>query len=140
MIDYRKESVTQALAHSGEKFDFILDNVGEPAELYWNAPLYTKPGAKYVQIGSQMSFGFVYDLAFRFLVPTWLGGGRTPFSFAFASTSYEDYGGLMGLVREGKVKPVVDEVLEFERVREGYEKLRTGRARGKIVVRVAEKT
>jgi NADPH:quinone reductase-like Zn-dependent oxidoreductase len=34
------------------------------------------------------------------------------------------------------VKPVVDEVFAFNNVHRAYEKLRTGRAKGKIVVRV----
>jgi NADPH:quinone reductase-like Zn-dependent oxidoreductase len=118
----------------------ILDNVGEPAELYWKSPLFTNPGAKYVQIGSQVSLGFIYDLAFRFIVPTWLGGGQRPFSFGLTKTDFKDFEALVELVREGEVKPVVDEVFEFEDVRKAYEKLRTGRARGKIVVRVQGKS
>ncbi|KAF2440271.1 oxidoreductase domain-containing protein [Karstenula rhodostoma CBS 690.94] len=138
VIDYRTQSVTDVLEKSGRKVDFVLDNVGEPAALYWQAPRFTKSGAKYVQIGSQVSLGFIYDLAFRFVVPTWLGGGQRPFSFAMASTNLNDYEGLAGLVAEGKVKPVIDEVIEMEDVPQGYKKLKTGRARGKIVVRVAK--
>ena len=140
VIDYRTESVTTALEKSGKEFDFVLDNIGEPAELYWKAPSFTKPGAKYVQIGSQVSLGFIYDLAFRFIVPTWLGGGQRPFSFAFASTNFDDYQGLADLVVKGKVKPVIDEVFELEKAPDAYEKSRTGRAKGKIVVRVANKS
>ncbi|KAF2627018.1 oxidoreductase domain-containing protein [Macroventuria anomochaeta] len=140
VIDYRAESVTSVLDKSEKKFDFILDSVGEPVELYWKAPNFTKPGAKYVQIGSQVSLGFIYDLAFRFIVPTWLGGGQRPFSFAFASTNFDDYQGLADLVVKGKIKPVIDEMFELENTPEAYRKLRTGRAKGKIVVRVANKS
>ncbi|KAG9200610.1 hypothetical protein G6514_006788 [Epicoccum nigrum] len=138
-IDYRTSNVPALLSQSTQKFDFILDNVGDPASLYWESPNFTTPGAKYVQIGSQVSLAFIYDLAFRFVVPTWLGGGQRPFSFAFASTSHEDYLGLSEMVREGKVRPVVDEVFGFGEAREAYGKLRAGRTRGKIVVRVGEK-
>lgn len=140
VIDYTKEDVVGVLEKSGEKFDMILDNIGEPAELYWRAPLFTKPGAKYIQIGSQVSLGFIYDLAFRFVVPTWLGGGQRPFSFGLTSTNFEDYEALVDMVVKGQVKPVLDEVFEFERAKEAYEKLRTGRAKGKIVVRVQSKS
>ncbi|KAF3003075.1 hypothetical protein E8E13_007586 [Curvularia kusanoi] len=138
-IDYRTENVTEAIEKTQARFDFVLDNVGEPSELYWIAPNFTSPGTKYVQIGSQVSLGFVYDLAFRFVVPKWLGGGQTPFSFAFASTNYKDYLELAKMVAEGKVKPLIDEVFGFEKVPEAYEKLKMGRAKGKIVVRVSEK-
>jgi NADPH:quinone reductase-like Zn-dependent oxidoreductase len=140
VIDYRTQDVTAVLEKSGKKFDFVLDNVGEPAALYWKAPTFTKEGAKYVQIGSQVSLGFIYDLAFRFIVPTWLGGGQRPFSFGLTSTNFKDYQGLADLVVNGKVKPVIDEVFDLEQTQEAYRKLRTGRAKGKIVVRVAHKS
>jgi len=136
VIDYRTESVTDSLASSGRKFNFILDNIGAPADLYWQAPKFTTLDAKYVQIGSQVSLGFVYDLAWRFLVPAWLGGGQRRFAFGMAATNYEDFVELGQLVAEGRVKPVVQEVVEFEGVKGGYEKLRTGRCRGKIVAKV----
>lgn len=140
VIDYRTADVSTVLQNSKIPFDFILDNIGAPANLYWSAPTFTKPGVKYVQIGSQVSLGFIYDLAFRFVVPTWLGGGQRPFSFGLTATNFEDCEALVELVVKGQVVPVVDEVFEFERVREAYGKLRTGRARGKIVVRVQGKS
>ncbi|KAF1926841.1 oxidoreductase domain-containing protein [Didymella exigua CBS 183.55] len=139
-IDYRAQNVTSALEKSGKQFDFVLDNVGEPAALYWKATHFTKKDAKYVQIGSQVSLGFIFDLAFRFVMPAWLGGGQRPFSFAFASANFDDSQGLADLVAKGKVKPVIDEVFDLEHVPEAYKKLRTGRAKGKIVVRVASKS
>lgn len=140
VIDYRTEDVPTVLERSGKLFDFVLDNIGMPAELYWKAPLFTKPSARYVQIGSQVSLGFIYDLAFRFIVPTWLGGGQRPFSFGLTSTNFEDYEGLATMVVNGQVKPVMDEIFGFERVRDAFQKLRTGRAKGKIVIRVQEKS
>ncbi|KAJ4318570.1 hypothetical protein N0V94_004348 [Neodidymelliopsis sp. IMI 364377] len=140
VIDYRTEDVTAVLEKSGKLFDMVLDNIGAPSELYWKAPTFTKLGAKYVQIGSQVSLAFIYDLAFRFLVPTALGGGQRPFSFGLTSTNLEDYQGLAEMVAKGQVKPVIDETFDFEQAREAYEKLRTGRAKGKIVVRVQSKS
>ncbi|KAL1613126.1 hypothetical protein SLS60_001358 [Paraconiothyrium brasiliense] len=140
VIDYRTQSVVSALEKGEKKLDFVLDNVGEPKALYWKAPSFTKPGARYVQIGSQVSLGFVFDLACRLALPTWLGGGKTPFSFASASTNFNDYQGLADLVVNGQVKPVIDEIYTFENAPKAYEKLRTGRTRGKIVVRVANES
>ena len=139
MIDYRENDVPTLLASGQKHYDMVLDNVGHPFELYWKSPSFTKPGAKYVQIGSQVSLPFIYDLAFRFLIPTWLGGGQRPFSFGLASTNYEDFTKLGKLVADGEVKPVMDEMFAFEDAPKAYEKLRTGRAKGKIVVRVGSK-
>lgn len=136
VVDYRKEDISSVLGRKEYKFDLTLDNVGLPLDLYWNSPDFTKPGAKYTQIGSQVSVPFLYDLAFRFLVPAWLGGGQRPFTFGLASTNREDLANLGGFIRTGEVKPVIGEVMEFGEVKRGYEKLRTGRSKGKIVVRV----
>lgn len=136
VIDYRNNDVPSVLAKSGKQYDMVLDNVGEPFELYWKSSSFTKPGARYVQIGSQVNLAAVYDLAYRFVVPTWLGGGQRPFSFGMASTNFDDFVKLGQMVSEGKVKPVIDEVFAFDHVLQAYAKLKTGRARGKIVVRV----
>jgi len=136
VIDYRENDVPSVLSKNRKEYDMVLDNIGHPFELYWGSPNFTKPGAKYVQIGSQVSLPFLYELAFRFLVPTWLGGGQRPFSFGLASTNFTDLTGLARLVSSGKVKPVIDEVFAFGDAPLAYKKLRTGRAKGKIVVRV----
>ncbi|KAK1913227.1 hypothetical protein P3342_005163 [Pyrenophora teres f. teres] len=138
VIDYRTESVVDVLAASGRKVNFVLDNVGATAELYWQAPRFTAPDAKYVQIGSQVSVAFLYDLAWRFLVPAWLGGGQRAFAFGKTVTNYEDFVALAKLVAAGRVRPVVQEVVGFEGVRGAYDMLRAGRCRGKIVVRVLD--
>ena len=98
------------------------------------SPSFTKAGAKYVQIGSEVSLPFVYDIAFRFLVPTWLGGGQRPFAFGLASTNFEDFTKLGKLVGEGKVTPVINEVFPIKDAVKAYKTLKTGRAKGKIVV------
>jgi NADPH:quinone reductase-like Zn-dependent oxidoreductase len=136
VIDYRSNNVPALLSNTPQPYDMVLDNIGHAFELYWKSPTFTKPGAKYVQIGSQVSLPFIYDLAFRFLVPTWLGGGQRPFSFGLASTNFDDFTKLAHLVAQGKVKPVIGEVFTFDDVPDAYRKLRSGRAKGKLVVTV----
>ncbi|KAF2826059.1 NAD(P)-binding protein [Ophiobolus disseminans] len=137
VIDYRANDVATVLAQTEKKYDMVLDNIGSNFEIYWRSPSFTLPGAKYVQIGAQPSLSFVYDLAFRFVVPTALGGGQRPFSFGMAATNFEDFTKLGELVAEAKVKPVIDEVFAFDDAPRAYKKLKTSRAKGKIVVRVA---
>lgn len=50
----------------------------------------------------------------------------------------EKIGQLAQWVAEGKIKVVKDTVLPFEQAKEGFERLRTGRARGKIVIQGAK--
>ncbi|KAF1921572.1 hypothetical protein BDU57DRAFT_489467 [Ampelomyces quisqualis] len=136
VIDYRESHVTSILSASEKKYDFVLDNVGRNFELYWKSPEFTRPGAKYVQIGSDANLSSAYDLACRFLVPKSLGGGQRPFSFGMAATNFEHFMEIGELLAQGKVKPVIDEVFAFEEAPKAYVKLKTGRAKGKIVVRV----
>jgi NADPH:quinone reductase-like Zn-dependent oxidoreductase len=78
----------------------------------------------------------VFDLAYRFLVPAALGGGKRPFAFGMTKTDLEHFTKLGEYMAEGKLKPVIDEVFNFEDAPKAYRKLKTGRAKGKIVVRV----
>jgi NADPH:quinone reductase-like Zn-dependent oxidoreductase len=136
VIDYRSQDVASALSSSQKPYDFVLDNVGTNFDLYWKSPNFTKPGAKYVQIGSEVTMSSVYDLAFRFVLPKALGGGQRPFSFGMAATNFEDFTEIGKLLADGKVKPVIDQVYALEDVPEAYKKLKTGRSKGKLVIRV----
>jgi NADPH:quinone reductase-like Zn-dependent oxidoreductase len=136
VINYHEDDVTSILSASEKKYDFVLDNIGRNFELYWKSPEFTKPGAKYVQIGTDANLSSVYDITFRFLVPKSLGGGQRPFSFGMAATNFEHFTEIGELLAQGQVKPTIDEVFAFEDVPKAYRKLKTGRAKGKIVVRV----
>jgi NADPH:quinone reductase-like Zn-dependent oxidoreductase len=136
VIDYRSTDVVAVLSKTDKAFDFILDNIGTNFELYWKSPKFTTASAKYVQIGSEANLSSVFDLAYRFVVPKALGGGQRPFSFGMAATNFEHFTKIGELVAEGKVRPVVDEMFAFEDAPKAYRKLKTGRTKGKIVVRV----
>ncbi|KAH4187561.1 hypothetical protein HBH71_130020 [Parastagonospora nodorum] len=136
-IDYRKADVVTTLSEKSGKYDFVLDNVGTNYDLYWKSPQFTKPGAKYVQVGAAPSLSFMYDLAFRFLMPGVLGGGKRPFAFGMAATNFEHFTEIGKLLEDGKVRPVIDEVFAFENVPEAYRKLKTGHVKGKLVVKVS---
>jgi NADPH:quinone reductase-like Zn-dependent oxidoreductase len=136
VIDYRNNDVTSILSGSEKQYDFVLDNVGNDAALYWKSPSFTKTGAKYVQIGSEANMSAMFDLAYRFLVPRSLGGGQRPFAFGMTSTNFDHFTTLAHMLADGKLKPVIDETFAFEDAPNAYKKLKTGRAKGKIVVRV----
>ena len=140
MIDYRKKDIVAELKKM-PKFDLVVDNVGLPANLYWDAPSFTKPNAPYAQVGAPaVSLGFVWQNLCKTLWPGWLGGGQRPWEFLHLVSKVEDYAQLGRWMQEGKVRAVVDEVFGMEDkgpVR-AFEKLRKGRTKGKIVVKVAE--
>lgn len=137
VIDYCNTDVVTTVLEMSEKYDFVLDNVGTNYDLYWKSPRFTKPGAKYVQIGAAVGLSLMYDLAFRFLVPGVFGGGKRPFSFGMAATNFEHFTEIGKLLEQGKVRPVIDEVFVFGDVPEAYRRLKTGHAKGKLVVKVS---
>ncbi|KIW73477.1 hypothetical protein PV04_01591 [Phialophora macrospora] len=141
VVDYTANDVVEALTQSATKdgmFDLVVDNVGGDGRLYWQCHRFTKPRAKYVQVGAVVGLHMAWDMAMKYLWPGFLGGGKRKFQFwgvVSDSGQLEEIGKWMA---EGKVRAVVDEVLPMEDAPKGFEKLKTHRMKGKIVVVVSE--
>ena len=140
VVDYKKQSVVEALKASGQKFDHVVDNVGADSNLYWRCHEYTKPGAVYLMVGGTPSLGFAVEMSKMILLPGVLGGGKRKFAGYFTKSKIDDLKQLGTWMKEGKIKPIIDEKFSFEQAPKAFEKLKTGRTRGKIVVDVASKT
>jgi alcohol dehydrogenase len=63
-------------------------------------------------------------------------GLRTEFSFLFMKASGEQLRALAELVDAGAIRPVVDRVFPFESTNEAITYVETGRAKGKVVIKV----
>ena len=135
VVDYTKQNVVEAL--KGEKFDHIVDNVGNDLSLYWKSHLYTRPGAVYIQVAGDLSLRSALDGTRVKLWPAALGGGQRKREGILAQLKYDELKQIGEWMKEGKVKAVIDERFKFEDAPKAFEKLKTGRARGKIVVEVA---
>lgn len=138
VIDYKKSNVLQSLVASGRKYDHIVDNVGSSPELYWKAHTYSTKGATYVTVGAQISLVGVWNTIAMRLWPGFLGGGQRKITMLMADVNAKDLSQLGQWMREGQIKPVIDSKFAFEDAPKAYEKLKTGRAKGKIVVQVSE--
>ena len=55
-----------------------------------------------------------------------------------AKPSTDDLKQIGSWMKEGKVRAIVDEVFDWEDAPQAFEKLKTGRARGKLVVHVKQ--
>lgn len=139
VIDYKSKDVVTELK-SMPKFDLVVDNVGTPSELYWQAHNFTNTKTRYVQAGGGFSFGDISSLLSRMVWPGFLGGGKRPFEFLALANNQEHFRDIVGWMAQGKVKALIDEVygMEDKGPIRAFERLKTGRAKGKIVVRVAE--
>ena len=139
VIDYRNSNVVAELKKM-TNFDLVVDNVTTPRELYWEAPLFTNPGATFVQVGGSPDFHSVYTILSRRLWPTFLGGGKRPFVLLLAQSKPDDYKQIAEWMQQGKVKTIIAERfgMENEGPVKAFDLLKTGRAKGKILVRISE--
>ncbi|QDS69229.1 hypothetical protein FKW77_001160 [Venturia effusa] len=138
VIDYTEGHLVEKLEAKGQVFDLIVDNVGLPVELYFAAHRFTKTGAQYVQVGGGMSFASTRAMMSKRLTPRFLGGGERPFTFLMCHNDPKDFAQIAKWVQEKRIKVVFDQIFEYEDVPKAYEKLKTGRAKGKIVVHVTK--
>lgn len=137
VIDYKQANVLSSLKSSGRMFDHVVDNVGSDDSLFWKCHEYSKPGSTYMQVGATVSLKFGVSAAAKLLWPSILGGGRRKYAFLAADAKPEELSQLGMWMQQGQVKPIIDSHLPFEEVPKAFEKLKTGRARGKIVVDIS---
>lgn len=140
VVDYKKSNVIEALKASGHRFDHAVDNVAKDKDLYWRSQEYMQPNGAYILVGGEPSFAAVGDLLKRKLLPVFLGGIKGKFEGFWPTAKPEDLEQIAEWIKEEKVRTVIDQKYGFEEAPKAFEKLRTGRARGKIVVDVALET
>lgn len=136
VIDYRTENVVHALTRKGQQFDHIVDNVFSNADIYWSSHLYLKPESHYVTVAASFTVSVFRDFASIFLWPTTLGGGKRKFKFLTCWPDHESFVRLARWVVEGKMKPVIEREYDLDQTNEAFAHLKTGRTRGKLVVKV----
>lgn len=137
VIDYRTENVVQALTRKGQQFDLIADNVFNGAEIYWSSHKYLKPEGRYVTIAGNAEFSVIKNMLSIMLWPKALGGGQRKFQFVTCAADAAQYAELAKWLAEGKLKTVIEKEYELEQAGEAFERLKSGRVRGKLVVKVA---
>ncbi|KAK0938003.1 hypothetical protein LTR29_010451 [Friedmanniomyces endolithicus] len=137
VIDYRKQDVLETLKEGGQQFAHVVDNVGSQWDLVWRSHEYTKPGASIAYLGVAPTFDFAWNLLKVHAWPSALGGARRKFanlSVVPVNSELEQLGAWM---KDGRIKPVFDSVWPMDKVPEAFRKLKTGRAKGKVVIDVA---
>ena len=134
IIDYTKEDFTD----SGERYDVIIDNVGTQPLSGFRTVL--KPKGIYIMIGAggPDEGGLVGPMGR--LTQTLL---MSPFisqkmGMMMAKVSQSDLKALADLMQAGKVTTVIDRTYPLSEVREAVRYLESGRARGKVIVTIAQ--
>ncbi|KAJ5776201.1 uncharacterized protein N7511_001212 [Penicillium nucicola] len=135
IIDYSvEEDLVAGLCGRGVVFDHIVDHIGFPAALYRQSDRFLAPGKTFVQVGAPG----VGTFAERMLLPGFLGGGKRKYVIFVTKNNKEDLVQLGEWVQKGDVKVQLDTAYELEDVVKAFKQLKSGRARGKIVVHVAQ--
>jgi NADPH:quinone reductase-like Zn-dependent oxidoreductase len=134
VIDYTKEDFTK----SGQRYDLILDNVGNHSLLECRRAL--NPKGKYVLIGG----GGVNDGRWiSSLVRPIKALVLSPFvsqkmGMMLAEFNQKDLTILADLMQAGKVTPVIDKRYKLSELPEAIRYLEEGHARGKVVITVED--
>jgi NADPH:quinone reductase-like Zn-dependent oxidoreductase len=136
VLDYKSADILEQLSKIGPTFDLAVDNVGTPANLYKQSHKFLVPTGKFVQVGLGVSLGSAQQLAGNLLIPAFLGGGKRKYEFFLTSVVSEDLALLGAWMKEGKIRNVIDSTYEFDDAPNAFIRLKTGRAKGKIVVHV----
>jgi NADPH:quinone reductase-like Zn-dependent oxidoreductase len=129
VIDYTREDFT----HRPERYDLILDNVGNHSLLECRRVL--NPGGIYVMVGGQpgrwidpIPRGLSAFLLSRFV--------SQEMSMMLAELNGKDLATLADLAQAGKVNPVIDRRYPLREVPAALSYLEAGHARGKVVIDV----
>lgn len=140
VLDYKNMDLIETLKAQGQTFDLIVDNVGTDPKLYRLSDKFMTPGARFVQVGAKVNAKAVANLAGNMLLPSFLGGGKRPYSFLSTKNVPHDLTEIAKMMADGKVKAIIQSTYPFEDAPKAFEELRTGRTKGKIVVHVADAT
>jgi NADPH:quinone reductase-like Zn-dependent oxidoreductase len=132
VIDYTKEDFTK----SGQRYDVILDNVGNQPLLSFRRAL--TPKGKYVMIGGggttdQGLLGPLFRPIKAMLLSPFVS---QEMSMMMTDPTQKDMIQLADLMQAGKVTPVIDRRYKLSEVPDAIRYLEEGHARGKVVITV----
>ncbi len=122
LIDYHKEDFTK----KEKKYDIILDTVGSLN--FWKVKKVMKKKAVYVNIAPSLIL-YLSSFITRFRP------GRKSESFML-NPVLKDLAEVMNMIISKKIKVIIDKIFSFEETRKAFEYSSTGRAKGKIVIKI----
>jgi len=127
VFDYTREDFTE----SGQRFDLILDNVGNHSLSACKRVLNPK-GVCVIAGAPKEAAGFFLTRAIA--TPVLSRFGSQKFVMFIAKVNKEDLTALHNLAKARKVTPVIDRCFKLNEVSEAIRYLEAGHARGKVVI------
>ncbi|PWN23833.1 GroES-like protein [Microstroma glucosiphilum] len=151
-VDYRKEKNVEDVlkeryaAASPAAFDVILDCVGSSATQMRCAEFLKKGGTYFNTGASSIEADNLFWSVIAFLknaiqtniLPVWLGGASGVIQGGPLLSRRQDWDRLNSFIEGGYLDPKTDSAFSYNEASKAYERLMTGRAFGKVVVKVKE--
>jgi NADPH:quinone reductase-like Zn-dependent oxidoreductase len=118
-----------------ERFDLVVDNVGHDPLLHSKSQGFVKGGGLFMLLAAMFgNWSGRLSMLDSWLRPSWLGGVPIRWKHIVAQPEEKVVSEIGTWVTEGKLKVVIDRTFAFDVVPKAYEYLKTGRARGRVVV------
>jgi NADPH:quinone reductase-like Zn-dependent oxidoreductase len=141
IVDYRKDDFEKVL--SG--YDVVLNS--QDAKTLEKSLRVLKPGGKLISISGppdpefarEKGLNVVLKLVVRLLsrgIRTKAKRAGVGYSFLLMAANGEQLSRITALIESGVIRPVMDRVFPFEQTNEALAYVETGRAKGKVVVKV----
>jgi NADPH:quinone reductase-like Zn-dependent oxidoreductase len=141
VIDYKKEDFEKLL--SG--YDVVLNSLGK--DTLEKSLEVLKPGGKLISISGPPDVAFAQENGSNWFLQQAMRlmsfGIRkkakrhgVSYSFVFMRANGEQLRKITLLIEAGIIRPVIDRIFPFEAIKEALAYLETGRARGKVVIKV----
>jgi NADPH:quinone reductase-like Zn-dependent oxidoreductase len=141
VVDYKTQDFAKVL--SG--YDVVLNSLdGDTLEKSLDV---LKPGGKLISISGPPDPAFAKQQGLNWAVRQVVGlassnirkkakARKVGYSFLFMRANGEQLGQITALIEAGIIRPVVDRIFPFEATNEALAYIETGRAKGKVVVRL----
>jgi NADPH:quinone reductase-like Zn-dependent oxidoreductase len=118
-----------------QPFDLAVDNVGHDPGLHSKSEVFLSNSGVFVLLAAMDgSLAGISSMLSSWLRPQWLGGVPRKWKFVLAYNDPQAMAQIRDWVAEGKLRSIIDETFSFEDAPSAIKKIRTGRARGKVVV------
>jgi alcohol dehydrogenase len=141
IINYKKEKFEEIL----KNYDAVFDTLG--GEILEKSFEVIKKGGKIVSVsglpnarfGKEYGSGFFKTLLFSAAshkLTALEKKHNAEYTFLFMKPSGEQLRIIANLIENGKIKPIIDRVLPFEDAQKAMEYAESGRAKGKIIVKI----
>lgn len=141
VIDYKKDDFAAIL----KDYDVVLDTQG--GKVLEKSLRVLKPGGKLIGIAGppdpdfakEMGASWFLKTAMRFLSYRIRKAAKrhdVSYSFVFMRANGEQLSQIATLIDAGAIRPVIDRVFPFESTKEALAYVETGRAKGKVVIKI----